>query len=63
MAAEASAICEERIRRGGMTVERLNCSFRPADGQEILGNCHCPEASRTLSRPSAAVTTERTYSR
>ncbi|MFG2940905.1 hypothetical protein [Streptomyces sp. NPDC048282] len=29
------AVCAERIRRGGTAVERLNCTFRTADGEEF----------------------------
>ncbi|MFI6247008.1 hypothetical protein [Streptomyces sp. NPDC051016] len=29
------AVRAERIRRGGTAVERLNCAFRTADGEEF----------------------------
>ncbi|MCX4764322.1 hypothetical protein OG562_25850 [Streptomyces sp. NBC_01275] len=31
---ETVAVCDERIRRGGVNVEKLNCSFRTADGED-----------------------------
>lgn len=40
---ETTAVCEERIRRGGTRVELLNCSFRTADGQEIWAYVTAPK--------------------
>ncbi|MET9835198.1 hypothetical protein ABZ078_39330 [Streptomyces sp. NPDC006385] len=45
---EASAVCEERIRRGGTTVEKLNCSFRSADGRETWAIVTAPKPAPYL---------------
>jgi hypothetical protein len=42
---ETLAVCEERIRRGGTAVERLNCSFRSADGQDVWALVTAPKAA------------------
>lgn len=40
---ETLAICHERIRRGGTAVEKLNCSFRTADGEEVWALVTAPK--------------------
>ncbi|WP_159401345.1 hypothetical protein [Streptomyces maremycinicus] len=40
---ETLAVCTERIRRGGTAVERLNCSFRTADGEEVWALVTAPK--------------------
>ncbi|MFJ1811886.1 MULTISPECIES: hypothetical protein [unclassified Streptomyces] len=40
---ETLAVCRERIRRGGSNVERLNCSFRTAEGEEAWALVTAPK--------------------
>lgn len=50
-----SAVCEERLYQGGVSVIRVNCVFSPADGQVIRARVNAPKAPPRVGQEFSVV--------